>query len=81
MNDDKLEEISDHLGEIKKVYWVCEFCFKTIDKPIDLPKDWIIVFQSCICPDCRKKLEMIPDWIQNVPGGSFASGTDPRKKK
>ena len=55
----------------------CEFCYKQVDGK--LPSDWDLVWQSCVCPDCKKRVK--EDGGYNVvKGGAYSSGPDPREK-
>lgn len=57
---------------------ICEFCYTLAPT---IPPDWVITFQSLICPKCMDRLEKIPNWIDEVEGGAFAEGRlDPRTK-
>jgi len=61
---------------MKKWKWICEFCFKKSYQRF-LPDGWEWVWQSAVCPSCRKRVEK--DGGYNVvKGGAYAKVPDPR---
>jgi len=59
--------------------WVCEYCFRTIYIN-SLPADWEFVWQSAVCPECRKRVKHDGGYFV-VKGGAYATGPDPRAPK
>ena len=58
--------------------WVCELCHRQSNHNL-LPDGWVFVWQSAICPECRRKAEKSGIAIANCVGGQYANGKpDPR---
>jgi len=57
--------------------WVCEFCFRTSTAGKSLPADWVLVWQSAVCPECQKRVAQDGGYGV-VKGMAYATGPDPR---
>ena len=58
--------------------WICEFCYLVAEQD-DLPAGWDFVWQSAVCPDCRK-LVALDGGYAIVKCGAYADGRpDPRE--
>lgn len=57
--------------------WCCEFCYIVVLEG-NLPKDWDLVWQSAVCPNCQNRVEADGGYAV-VKGGAYSDGrTDPR---
>ena len=57
--------------------WVCEFCFRT-SAAAQLPRDWLLVWQSAVCPHCQPRVQRDGGYAV-VKGGAYAGARpDPR---
>jgi hypothetical protein len=48
---------------MKAFRWVCEFCFRTNNREV-LPQGWDWVWQSAVCPKCKRKVARITNMVR-----------------
>lgn len=65
---------------VRRWKWVCELCHRTTPYT-NLPKKWLLVWQSAICPVCSERAKTSSIGFVNLKGGIWAGRRkDPRAK-
>lgn len=63
---------------VRRWKWVCELCFRTTPST-NLPKKWLLVWQSAICPVCAEIAKTSGIGFVSLKGGIWAGRRkDPR---